>query len=146
MEETALALLTLYGIDVGIDFSKLNELSKLVQKLTGIEVPKNRPFIGDWAYNIESGIVTGWYKNVFEVDPTIVYPVNPKFVGHEPPDIFMGKKSGLDNIGIWAQKLNIELNDDEQMDVLKKVKQASHDLKRVLTEDEFVEIARTVKE
>jgi hypothetical protein len=31
------------------------------------------------------------------------------------------------------------------MDVLKKVKQASHDLKRVLTEDEFVEIARTVK-
>ena len=145
MEETALALLTLYGIDVGIDFSKLNELSKLVQKLTGIEVPKNRPFIGDWAYNIESGIVTGWYKNVFQADPTIVYPVNPEFIGHEPPDIFMGKKSGLDNIGIWARKLNIELTDDEQMAVLKKVKQMSHDVKRVLTEDEFVEIVRGVK-
>ena len=145
MEETALALLTLYGIDVGIDFSKLNELSKLVQKLTGIEVPKNRPFIGDWAYNIESGIVTGWYKNVFQADPTIVYPVNPEFIGHEPPDIFMGKKSGLDNIGIWARKLNIELTDDEQMAVLKKVKQLSHDVKRVLTEDEFVEIVQTVK-
>ena len=145
MEETALALLTLYGIDVGIDFSKLNELSKLVQKLTGIEVPKNRPFIGDWAYNIESGIVTGWYKNVFQVDPTIVYPVNPEFVGHEAPDIFMGKKSGLDNIGIWTQKLNIELNEDEKLAVLKKVKQTSHDLKRVLTENEFVEIVRTVK-
>ena len=145
MEETALALLTLYGIDVGIDFSKLNELSKLVQKLTGIEVPKNRPFIGDWAYNIESGIVTGWYKNVFQADPTIVYPVNPEFIGHEPPDIFMGKKSGLDNIGIWARKLNIELTDDEQMAVLKKVKQMSHDVKRVLTEDEFMQIVQTVK-
>jgi isopropylmalate/homocitrate/citramalate synthase len=145
LEETALALLTLYGIDVGIDFGKLNELSKLVQKLTGIEVPKNRPFIGDYAYNIESGIVTGWYKNVFQVDPTIVYPVNPEFVGHDPPDIFMGKKSGVDNIGIWAQKLNIELDEDEEMAVLQKVKQTSHDLKRVLTEDEFVEIVKTVK-
>jgi isopropylmalate/homocitrate/citramalate synthase len=145
MEETALALLTLYGIDVGIDFSKLNELSKMVQKLTGIEVPKNRPFIGDWAYNIESGIVTGWYKNVFEVDPTIVYPVNPEFVGHPPPDIFMGKKSGLDNIGIWARKLNIELDEEAELAVLKKVKQLSHDLKRVLTENEFAEIVKEVK-
>ena len=145
MEETVLALLTLYGIDVGIDYGKLNELSKLVRKLTGMEVPKNRPFIGDYAYNIESGIVTGWYKNVFQTDPTIVYPVNPEFVGHEPPDIFMGKKSGLDNIGIWTQKLNIELTEDEKMTVLREVKQKSHDLKRVLTEEEFAEIARNAK-
>ena len=145
MEETVLALLTLYGIDVGIDYGKLNELSKLVQKLTGMEVPKNRPFIGDYAYNIESGIVTGWFKNVFQTDPTIVYPVNPAFVGHEPPDIFMGKKSGLDNIGIWTQKLNIELTEDEKMTVLREVKQKSHDLKRVLTEEEFAEIARNAK-
>ena len=46
MEETVLALLTLYGIDVGIDYGKLNELSKLVMDLAGIEPPANRPFIG----------------------------------------------------------------------------------------------------
>jgi isopropylmalate/homocitrate/citramalate synthase len=57
----------------------------------------------------------------------------------------MGKKSGLDNIGIWTQKLNIELTEDEEMAVLKKVKQSSHDLKRVLTEDEFAEIVQSVK-
>ena len=39
----------------------------------------------------------------------------------------------------------IELNEDEEMAVLQKVKQTSHDLKRVLTEDEFIEIVRTVK-
>ena len=145
MEETALALLTLYGIDVGIDFGKLNELSKLVQKLTGVEVPRNRPFIGDWAYNIESGIVTGWYKNVFEADPTIVYPVHPDFVGHEAPSILMGKKSGLDNIAVWTKKLGIELDPGLEMPVLQAVKQKSHDLKRVLTEDEFTEIVREFK-
>ena len=35
--------------------------------------------------------------------------------------------------------------EEEEMAVLQKVKQTSHDLKRVLTEDEFVEIVKTVK-
>ena len=61
MEETVLALLTMYGIDVGLKYDKLNELSKLVRELSGTEIPANRPFIGDMAYDIESGIVTSWY-------------------------------------------------------------------------------------
>jgi isopropylmalate/homocitrate/citramalate synthase len=145
MEETVLALLTLYGIDVGIDYSKLNELSELVMELAGIEVPPNRPFVGSKAYTIESGIVTSWYKNAFEKDPTIVFPVHPKFVGHEMPEIVMGKKSGVDNITLWSQKLGIELSEEEKMTVLNQVKLRSHDLKRTLTEDEFRKIAKQVK-
>jgi isopropylmalate/homocitrate/citramalate synthase len=145
MEETVLALLTLYGIDVGINYRKLNELSKLVNELSGIEVPANRPFIGGKAYTIESGIVTSWYKNAFEKDPTIVFPVHPQFVGHAMPEIVMGKKSGVDNIAIWAQKAGIELTEDEKMAVLNQVKLKSHDLKRTLTEDEFRKIAKKVK-
>jgi len=141
MEETVLALLTMYGIDVGLDYSKVNELSKLVQKLSGTQVPACRPFIGDGAYTIESGIVTGWFKNVFEQNPTTVFPVHPDFVGHEAPKIVMGKKSGLDNIEIWSQKLGIELNDEDAFAVLQEVKLRSHDLKRVLTEEEFMQIA-----
>ena len=144
MEETVLALLTMYGIDVGLDYSKLNELSKLVQELSGTQVPSSRPFIGDGAYTIESGIVTGWFKNVFENDPTTVFPVHPDFVGHDTPKIVMGKKSGLDNIAIWTKKLGIELNEDEAMDVLMAVKLRSHDLKRVLTEKEFMGVVEEV--
>lgn len=144
MEETVLALLTMYGIDVGLDYSKLNELSKLVQELSGTQVPSSRPFIGDGAYTIESGIVTGWFKNVFEHDPTTVFPVHPDFVGHAYPQILMGKKSGLDNIEIWTKKLGIELNDDEAMDVLMAVKLKSHDMKRVLTEEEFMGVVEEV--
>jgi len=145
MEETVLALLTMYGIDVGLDYGKMNELSKLVQTLSGTSVPSCRPFIGDGAYSIESGIVTGWYKNVFEENPTTVFPVHPDFVGHEAPRIFMGKKSGLDNIEIWTKKLGIELGEEEALEVLRKVKLKSHDIKRVLTEDEFREIVEQVR-
>ena len=145
MEETVLALLTLYGIDTGIAYNKLNETSKLIQELSGTKIPGNRPFIGDDAYTIESGIVTGWFRNVFDENPTTVFPVHPEFVGHAAPQIVMGKKSGLDNIAVWSNKLNIDLNDDEAMDVLKEVKHTSHDLKRVLTEEEFGEIAKGIK-
>jgi isopropylmalate/homocitrate/citramalate synthase len=145
MEETVLALLTLYGIDAGINYRKLNELSNLVNELSGIESPANRPFIGGKAYTIESGIVTSWYKNAFEKDPTIVFPVHPQFVGHAMPEIVMGKKSGVDNISLWAQKAGIELTEDEKMAVLNQVKLKSHDLKRTLTENEFRRIAKKVK-
>ena len=89
-----MALLTMYGIDVGIDYSKLNELAWLVQELSGSYVPSSRPLIGKGAYSLESGIPTAWYRNVWETNRTTLFPVNPDFVGHKPPDILMGKKSG----------------------------------------------------
>ena len=145
MEETVLALLTLYGIDVGIHYKKLNELSQLVQKLSGTKVPSSRPFVGKGAYNIESGIVTGWYRNVYKKSPTTVYPVRPEFVGHKRPKILLGKKSGLDNVAIWSQKLGITLSEEESMNVLQRVKLKAHDLKRPLNVKEFKEIVDEVK-
>jgi isopropylmalate/homocitrate/citramalate synthase len=145
MEEIVLALLTMYGIDAGLNYSKFNEMSKLVREVSGTEIPESRPFIGDGAYTIESGIVTGWYKQAFEKDPTTVFPVRPEFVGHEMPQIVMGKKSGIDSISVWSEKLGIEFTEEEALAVLTQVKLKSHDLKRLLTEDEFREIAENVK-
>jgi isopropylmalate/homocitrate/citramalate synthase len=115
-----------------------------VQTLSGTTVPVNRPFIGEGAYTIESGIVTGWYRQAFEKNPTTVFPVHPKFVGHEAPKIVMGKKSGTDNIEIWKKKLGLSLSDEEGMAVLQEVKLKSHDLKRTLTEEEFKSVVAKV--
>jgi len=143
MEETVMALLILYGIDVGINYDKLTELSKLVGELAG--VPANRPFVGDGVNDIESGIPASWYKRIYEQYPTELFPVRPKFVGHRAPRVVMGKKSGLDSVAIWADKLGIELTKEEIEGVLRQVKQRSYDLKRLLSEDEFQEIALAVK-
>jgi isopropylmalate/homocitrate/citramalate synthase len=145
MEETVLALLTLYGIDVGIKYNKLNELAQLVSELSATEIPRNRPYIGDMAYDIESGIVTSWFKNAWEEYPTDVFPVHPDFVGHRHTKILMGKKSGLDNIAIWSEKLGIRLDKEEATEVLMQVKQRAHDLRRPLNEDEFHQIVNGVK-
>jgi isopropylmalate/homocitrate/citramalate synthase len=136
MEETVL----------GIDYSKMNELSQLVRQLSGVQVPSSRPFVGDGAYTIESGIVTGWFRNAYETHPTTLYPIRPQFVGRNHPQIVMGKKSGVDNIWVWAEKLGISISQDEAMELVQAVKLKSHDLKRVLTEDEFVELAEAIKQ
>ncbi len=145
MEETVLALLTMYGIDTGIDYGKLNELSRLVRELSGTAVPSCRPFIGDGAYNIESGIVTGWFRNAFKEHPTTIFPVHPDFVGHASPKILMGKKSGLDNIMIWAERAGVQVSENEALEALRRIKLKSHDIKRTLDEGEFKEIISQVK-
>ena len=143
MEEVVLALLILYGIDVGVKYDKLTELSNLVGELAG--VPANRPFVSDGVNDIESGIVADWYKNSYEQYPTEIHPVRPGFVGHRKPAILMGKKSGLASVAIWAEKLGVRLTKEEREEVLNHVKLRSLELKRVLTEDEFDEITQGVK-
>jgi len=143
MEETVVALLILYGIDVGIKYDKLTELSQLVGELSGM--PGNRPFVSDMVNDIESGIPASWYKKLYRQYPTDLFPIRPKFVGHSEPNILMGKKSGLDSVTIWAEKLGIKLTEEETGEVLRRVKQRSYDLKGLLTEDEFREIAQGAK-
>jgi len=145
LEETVLALLTLYGIDTGINYQNLNALASLVRELSGTAIAANRPFVGDMAYDIESGIVTSWYKNVYHQRPTELFPVTPSFVGHRPPKILLGKKSGLDNVQLWANWLGIELTEDELTEALVAVKSKAIALKRPLSESEFKEIVASVK-
>jgi hypothetical protein len=57
----------------------------------------------------------------------------------------MEKKSGLDNSWVWCEKLGIELKGDEALEVLRTVKLKSHDLKRVLTESEFMKTLEQVR-
>jgi len=145
MEETVLSLMALYGMDLDIDCRKINQLAKLVERLSGFKIPENKPVIGEYIYTIEAGMVANFFKNVFENSPTTIFPIHPDFVGHEKPRVEMSKKSGLANVSIWAERLKIGLTEEESQAVLDTVKLKSHDLKRILSEDEFREIANEVK-
>src|SRR5450830_91434 len=47
MEETAMALLTLYGVDTGLNYAKFFELAHLVAELSQTPILPNRPVVGD---------------------------------------------------------------------------------------------------
>jgi len=143
MIEAVMALRILYGVDAGIRYDMLTELAGLINELAG--TGPNLPFVGENTYDVESGMVVSWHRNSRATYPTETVPVDPALVGHRGPRYVMGKKSGIDSVGIWSEKLGIELDKDQGNETLRRVKEQSHDLKRELSEAEFVEIATSVK-
>jgi isopropylmalate/homocitrate/citramalate synthase len=144
LEELAVALRAMYNVDLGIDYSKLYSLAKLVEQLSGHKVPTNKPVVGDQLYQIESGIVTSWLRNVGNEHVTEVFPVHWELVGQKPGGSALGKGSGLDSVKIWAEQNDVELSDDEAMDVLLAVKQFALEKKRLLNPDDFQRIVEQV--
>jgi isopropylmalate/homocitrate/citramalate synthase len=137
MEETAMALLTLYGVDIGLKYEKLYGLARLVQELSGHAVPSNRPVVGEALFQIESGIIASWYQNCGAQHPTELFPYHWDVVGQPPAKIVLGKGSGIDSIKGALRERGIEFTEDEAMQVVAAVKEFSLRHKRLLTEAEF---------
>jgi isopropylmalate/homocitrate/citramalate synthase len=137
MEETAMALLTLYGIDIGLKYDKLYSLARLVQELSGHAVPSNRPVVGEALFQIESGIIASWFQNCGAEHPTELFPYHWDVVGQPPARIVLGKGSGIDSIKGALRERGIEFTEDEAMQVVAAVKEFSLRHKRLLTETEF---------
>ncbi|HWI13927.1 MAG TPA: hypothetical protein VNT02_06715, partial [Burkholderiales bacterium] len=144
MEETVMALLTMYGVDMGIDTTKLTKLANLVAELTGAVVPTNKPVVGKALYQIESGIIASWFKNCGDKYATELFPVRWDAVGQPHAEIVMGKGSGIDSVKIWLEQLGIEASEDEALAMTAAVKLKSLNTKKLLTENEFKQIAQDV--
>jgi isopropylmalate/homocitrate/citramalate synthase len=144
LEDTVLALKCLYGIDLGLKTELFYELSKLVQSLCGFKVPPNRPIVGDWLYNIESGIVTMFHRRCKVVEPLEYIPFAPELVGRPGIDIALGKGSGTANIDEHLERRGRSATPEQTMEMLNRVKAKSIESKRLLTGEEFDEIANAV--
>ena len=85
LEDTLLALKTLYGVESNVDLSKLYGLSKLVREIAGVTVPSNRSVVGDTLFHVESGILVTWVKNSGRENLTEAFPFRPELVGQPDP-------------------------------------------------------------
>lgn len=144
-EDVALALLTMYGIDLGLNFEKIYETSKLIQELAKIKVPTNRSVVGDRIFDIESGIIANWFKNCGEENALELFPFRWDLVGQKYPEIVLGKGSGLANLNIWLDELDVQnatLSEEEKRELLGVVKQKAASKKNLLTKDEFKDLVQ----
>jgi Isopropylmalate/homocitrate/citramalate synthases len=142
LEELVLALHLLYGVDTSVKLEKLRYLSKVVSKHSRVELPPQKPVVGDGIFTIESGIIAGWWRRLEKLDmPLEMYPFKPELVGHEGIKVILGKKSGRDSIYYFAEKLGLKLHDETETDnILREVKSKSIEKKGPITEEEFKEI------
>jgi isopropylmalate/homocitrate/citramalate synthase len=144
LEETVMALRTMYGVDTGIKTEALYGLSKLVQELAGFSLPPNSPIVGDWLYYIESGIVSMFHRRCKSVEPLEYIPFAPEMAGRPAVEIALGKGSGLANIEEHLEKRKISATPEQANEIVARVKQFSIEHKRLLTAAEFEEIANSV--
>lgn len=146
LAEVALALEALYGVRLNLKYTKLYELSKLVEKLSGVKVPPHKAIVGDGAFRVESGIITGWWMNLEKQNkPLVMFPYHWSFVGQKGVKILLGKKSGRDSI-IWKLKeLGIEPSTLDIDKILEEVKQEAIRRKAPLSDDVFKKIVKKYK-
>jgi len=144
MEELVLALLTMYGIDIGIKTEKFYSLSKLVRELSKTQIPSNRPIVGDTLLQVESGIVASWVRRCRDEQPLELGPFVPSLVGQQPIEIVMGKSSGIDSVTEWLEKLKLDASQEQREAIVLKVKEASVQKKGLLSEEEFKNIYDSV--
>ena len=142
MEDVVMALKTMYGVDVGIDTTKLTPLANLVQRLTGVVVPTNKAIVGSGLYQIESGIIASWFKNCGEKNATELFPIRWSAVGQPPAEVVMGKGSGIDSVNMWLQDVGMQVSEADAMKVLQAVKLHSLNNKKMLSHAEFRDVAR----
>ncbi len=144
IEETAMALLTLYGIDTGLKYDKLYGLARLVEQLSGHRVASNRPVVGEQLFQIESGIIASWWQNCGKDHPTELFPFHWDVVGQPPAKVVLGKGSGIDSIKAALKDIGVQVTDEEAMQVVVGVKEFSLEHKRLLTDDEFRSVVAKV--
>ena len=145
MEELALALEMLYGVDQTLNTEQFYPLSRLVRERAGHRVPSNRAAVGDQLFEVESGIIAGWLQRCAEEYPTEVFPYHWDAVGQSKAHVVYGKGSGIASVEIALGALGISLTEEEQRELLAAIKTRGLELKALLSIEEVEDLLREVR-
>ena len=117
LEELVMTLKFIYGVDLGFDVSKFCELSKLVESLTHMDIPYNKPIVGKNIFRHESGI----HVDAVIEEPLTYEPFLPEIIGHRR-QIVLGKHSGCRAVRAKLKECGIDVTKDELCKIVEQVK------------------------
>jgi len=112
LEEIVMAVRTrneYYGLDVGVNTKRLWPTSRLVSRVTGIHVQRNKAIVGQNAFAHEAGIhQDGMLKhaNTYEI-------MRPEDVGVLRTELILGKHSGRHALNQRVRDLGYHLDDTQ---------------------------------
>ncbi len=140
LEELITALNVLCGLKTGFNIGKAVELSEYAEEVTGYKMALNKPIVGKGNFTRESGIGADVLLN----KPLAMFSLNPKFLGRAPK-LVLGKKSGLASINVKLEEFEIELDEEMKRLLLNDVKDLGQDKKRLVSDEEFLELVKKYK-
>ncbi len=132
LEGVVMSLLKLYNVEAPFDIGKIYEISRFVEKASGIDVPVNRSIVGRHMFTHESGI---------HVDGVLKFPYTyesfmPGEIGASRK-IVIGKHSGKHAVWDKLKELGIEADKEQLIEVVEAVKKHSEERKSAITDAEL---------
>ncbi|UPM44124.1 2-isopropylmalate synthase [Halocatena salina] len=139
-EEVLTALSCLYDVDTGIDTRQLTELSRTIEEKSDIDVPANKPVVGQNAFAHESGIhAAGVIENSDTFEPGVM---TPEMVGAER-ELVLGKHTGQHSVRERLEAEGFQPTDEEVRELTRRVKDTGAAKERITVET-LREFARDV--
>lgn len=141
LEEVVLALILhndQYRRKMNVDPGALFALSRLVQSLTGVEVPANKAVVGRNLFRTEAGIhQDGVLQNV-----ATYMPFPPELIGAGPVEIVLGPNSGRAAVRHHLYASGVEANDEAVELVLARLKEGGDNVEETAEIAAFMERVR----
>ncbi|MBJ6612029.1 MAG: homocitrate synthase [Candidatus Thiothrix moscowensis] len=138
LEEVALGLSRLYGLDCGINLKRFPKLSLLVEKASGRPVGWQKSLVGEGVFTHESGIhVDGLLK-----DSNNYQGVDPALLGRSH-QLVLGKHSGTHGVLRAYAALGLHLNHEQAEALLVLVRRFSTQHKRPPVVDDLYAFLHT---
>jgi 2-isopropylmalate synthase len=112
LEEVVMALKTrheFFGIDTGIDTTRLYPTARLVSGITGMQIPRNKAIVGENAFAHEAGIHQHGmlqHASTYEI-------MRPEDIGITKSNLVLGKHSGRHAFRDRVRDLGFDLDDFE---------------------------------
>jgi methanogen homocitrate synthase len=139
LEELIMSLKIIYDVDLDFDISKFYELSKLVESLTNMKIPDNKPIVGKNIFRHESGI----HVDAVIEEPLTYEPFLPELIGQKRR-IVLGKHSGCRAVRAKLDECGIDVTRDELCKIVEQVK-SKREEGRYINDELFNSIVKSVR-
>jgi len=134
LEEVVMALRTRadhYGVEVGVDATRLASASHLLAAVTGNFVPRNKAIVGENAFAHEAGI----HQHGMLASRETYEIMKPEDVGVKDSQLILGKHSGRHAVEDRASQMGYELKEEELAAIMERFKALADVKKRVFDSD-----------
>jgi isopropylmalate/homocitrate/citramalate synthase len=140
LAEVAVGLEVLYGVKTRVQFGHLTGLSKFVEEISGIPLPRNKPLVGEYAFADESDAHVAAQLQ----EPFAFQGIRPEMVGNRRRFV-LGKNSGKNILRYKLEELGLKAGEERYPLILDRIREISEKRKGVvMTDDDLREIIQNI--
>ena len=133
LAEVALGLGVLYGVKTHLRLEQVGALSRYVEEISGIPLPRNKPLVGEYAFADESEAhIAAQLK-----EPFAFQGIRPEVLGNKRRFI-LGKHSGKNALRFKLEELDLKVPEEKYPLILERLREWSERRKGSVPADEDI--------